>query len=35
MASYHSSQQNTSTGKLTDKMVADVFRKARKIISRR
>jgi uracil-DNA glycosylase family 4 len=35
IASYHPSQQNTSTGKLTDKMLTDVFRKARKIINRR
>jgi len=33
MGSYHPSQQNTSTGKLTEKMLADVFRRARKILT--
>lgn len=32
LASYHPSQQNTSTGKLTETMLLDVFRHARKII---
>ncbi len=31
IASYHPSQQNTSTGKLTERMLLDVFRRARKI----
>jgi uracil-DNA glycosylase len=33
LASYHPSQQNTSTGKLTEKMLLDVFRHVRKIIN--
>ena len=33
ISSYHPSQQNTSTGKLTEKMLLDVFRRARKIIN--
>ena len=32
ITSYHPSQQNTSTGKLTEKMLADVFRRARKLL---
>ena len=32
ISSYHPSQQNTSTGKLTEKMLLDVFRRARKMI---
>ena len=32
ISSYHPSQQNTSTGKLTEKMLLDVFRRARKIV---
>jgi uracil-DNA glycosylase family 4 len=35
LASYHPSQQNTSTGKLTEKMLLDVFRHAKKIIGHR
>jgi uracil-DNA glycosylase family 4 len=31
LSSYHPSQQNTSTGKLTEKMLLDVFRQARKL----
>jgi uracil-DNA glycosylase family 4 len=34
ISSYHPSQQNTSTGKLTLKMLLDVFRRARRIASR-
>lgn len=33
VSSYHPSQQNTSTGKLTETMLLDVFRKARKLAS--
>ena len=32
ISSYHPSQQNTSTGKLTEKMLLDVFRRARRIV---
>lgn len=31
ISSYHPSQQNTATGKLTEKMLTDVFRRAAKI----
>ena len=31
LSSYHPSQQNTSTGKLTEKMLLDVFRRAKRI----
>ena len=34
ISSYHPSQQNTQTGKLTEKMFNDVFRQARKILSK-
>jgi uracil-DNA glycosylase family 4 len=33
LASYHPSQQNTSTGKLTAAMLRDVFERAREIVS--
>jgi uracil-DNA glycosylase family 4 len=32
ISSYHPSQQNTSTGKLTEEMLAAVFRRARRIL---
>jgi uracil-DNA glycosylase family 4 len=32
VSSYHPSQQNTSTGKLTEKMLLDVFRRVRKFL---
>ncbi len=35
LCSYHPSLQNTNTGKLTEKMFLDVFRKARKLIVKR
>ena len=34
ISSYHPSQQNTQTGKLTEPMFDDVFRQARKILDR-
>ena len=34
ISSYHPSRQNTQTGKLTEKMLDDVFRQAREILSR-
>jgi uracil-DNA glycosylase len=34
LCSYHPSLQNTLTGKLTEKMFLDVFRKARKLIEK-
>jgi uracil-DNA glycosylase family 4 len=33
IACYHPSQQNTSTGKLTEKMLLDVFQRARKLLA--
>jgi uracil-DNA glycosylase len=35
ISSYHPSQQNTSTGKLTEKMLLDVFRRARRVVERK
>jgi uracil-DNA glycosylase len=35
LCSYHPSLQNTLTGKLTEKMFMDVFRKARRLIGRK
>jgi uracil-DNA glycosylase len=32
ISSYHPSQQNTQTGKLTEEMFDDVFRRAREIL---
>jgi uracil-DNA glycosylase len=32
VSSYHPSQQNTSTGKLTEKMLLDVFRRVERIV---
>jgi len=34
ISSYHPSQQNTLTGKLTEKMLDDVFRRAREIVKK-
>ncbi len=34
ISSYHPSQQNTSTGKLTEKMLVNVFRRARRVADR-
>jgi uracil-DNA glycosylase family 4 len=33
ISSYHPSQQNTSTGRLTEAMLLDVFRRARRILN--
>ena len=35
LASYHPSQQNTNTGKLTEKMFLEIFRTARKLLEER
>src|SRR5262249_15698777 len=34
ISSYHPSQQNTSTGKLTEQMLRDVFRRASRVLAR-
>ena len=34
IASYHPSRQNTNTGKLTPRMLAGIFRKARQLVTR-
>jgi uracil-DNA glycosylase family 4 len=34
LTSYHPSNQNTNTGKLTEKMFTEIFRKARKLLSK-
>src|SRR4051812_8055450 len=34
LASYHPSNQNTATGKLTEKMFTDVFKEAKRIVTR-
>jgi uracil-DNA glycosylase len=34
LCSYHPSQQNTSTGRLTQQMLDDLFAKARRIVGR-
>jgi len=34
LASYHPSQQNTSTGRLTAEMLGEVFKRARAIIQK-
>src|SRR5262249_58344725 len=33
LCSYHPSLQNTNTGKLTEKMMLDVFKRARKLLA--
>jgi uracil-DNA glycosylase len=35
LSAYHPSLQNTNTGKLTEKMLLDVFKRAGKLVGKR